>query len=168
MGKSTKAETANRLRDVAKLMVAGAEFAEIRQFASERQWGISDRSIRRYMEKAYKRMAEASKRDSKQLLGRHLMQRRALYARCLKQGDHRTALSVLKDEADLQGVYPQRMSTIRRATARRVGPFPRYPAKNGSCEPSPPSRRKIRSNCGCWSRPTRSAVTVSPIFISPS
>ena len=106
MGKSTKAEMANRLREVTKLLLAGAEFAEIRQFASERQWGITDRSIRRYMEAAYKRMADASRRDEKQLLGRHLMQRRALYARCLKQGDHRTALAVLKDEADLQGVYP--------------------------------------------------------------
>ena len=106
MGKSTKAEMAARLREVTKLLLAGAEFAEIRQFASERQWDVSDRSIRRYMEKAYKRMADASRRDERQLLGRHLMQRRALYARCLKQGDHRTALAVLKDEADLQGVYP--------------------------------------------------------------
>ena len=106
MGKATKAEAMNRLREVTKLLLAGAEFGEIRQFAAERQWDVSDRSIRRYMEVAYKRMADASKRDSKQLLGRHLMQRRALYARCLKQGDHRSALNVLKDEASLQGIYP--------------------------------------------------------------
>lgn len=47
-----------------------------------------------------------SQRDSKQLLGRHLMQRRALYARALKSNDHRTALQVLRDEAELQGLYP--------------------------------------------------------------
>lgn len=129
MGKPTKAETANRLRDVAKLMVAGAEFAEIRQFASERQWGVTDRSIRRYMEKAYKRMAEASKRDSKQLLGRHLMQRRALYARCLKQGDHRTALNVLKDEANLQGVYPPTKIDHSSGNGQESRPVPVLPRK---------------------------------------
>jgi hypothetical protein len=52
MGKATKAEAMNRLREVTKLLLAGAEFAEIRQFAAERQWGITDRSIRRYMEGA--------------------------------------------------------------------------------------------------------------------
>jgi hypothetical protein len=106
MGKATKAEALVRLREVTKLLLAGAEFAEIRQFATDRQWGITDRSVRRYMEIAYKEMVDVSKRNRKELLGRHLMQRRALYARCLKQGDHRTALNVLKDEADLQGLYP--------------------------------------------------------------
>lgn len=71
------------------------------------------------MEIAYKNMVEASRRDRKQLLGRHLMQRRALYARCLKQGDHRTALNVLKDEADLQGLYPPtKIAVSRRAPGR--------------------------------------------------
>jgi hypothetical protein len=128
MGKATKAEAMNRLREVTKLLLAGAEFAEIRQFAAERQWGITDRSIRRYMEAAYKRMADASKRDSKQLLGRHLMQRRALYARCLKQGDHRTALNVLKDEAALQGIYPP--TKIAPTTPDGQHPYPglRQPA----------------------------------------
>lgn len=122
MGKSTKAEMAARLREVTKLLLAGAEFAEIRQFASERQWDVSDRSIRRYMEAAYKRMADASRRDERQLLGRHLMQRRALYGRCLKQGDHRTALAVLKDEADLQGVYPP--TKVAPATPDGQQPYP--------------------------------------------
>jgi hypothetical protein len=44
-------------------------------------------------------------RDQKQLLGRHLMQRRALYARAMKVSDVKTALNVLKDEAQLQGLY---------------------------------------------------------------
>ena len=34
------------------------------------------------------------------------MQRRALYARAIKTNDIRTALSVLKDEAALEGLYP--------------------------------------------------------------
>src|SRR6185437_6820350 len=130
MGKATKAEAMNRLQEVTKLLLAGAEFGEIRQFAAERQWDVSDRSVRRYMEVAYKRMADAAKRDSKQLLGRHLMQRRALYARCLKQGDHRTALNVLKDEAALQGIYPP--TKIAPTTPDGQHPYPglRQPALN--------------------------------------
>jgi hypothetical protein len=34
------------------------------------------------------------------------MQRRALYARALKENDLRTALQVLRDEAALQNLYP--------------------------------------------------------------
>ena len=34
------------------------------------------------------------------------MQRRALYTRCLKSSDYRTALGVLRDEGELQGLYP--------------------------------------------------------------
>ncbi|MFV1990786.1 MAG: hypothetical protein ACC652_08625 [Acidimicrobiales bacterium] len=86
--------------------MAGGEFDEIRQYASARGWDLSDRQLRRYQERAYKRLAATTRRDQEQLLGRHLMQRRALYARSLKTNDIRTALQVLRDEASLEGLYP--------------------------------------------------------------
>jgi hypothetical protein len=69
-------------------------------------------------------LAEAINRDQRQLLGRHLMQRRALYARALKTSDVRTALNVLRDEATLEGLYPsaQKGSSIE----ERLG-LPRPP-----------------------------------------
>jgi hypothetical protein len=103
---STKVAMLERVQEVYKLLLAGAEFAEISQYASERNWDIGERQVRRYMELAYRRMADSTKRDRKQLLGRHLMQRRALYARSLKASDLRTALQTLRDEAELQGLYP--------------------------------------------------------------
>jgi hypothetical protein len=112
----------DRVQEVYKLLLAGAEFAEISQYASERHWNVGERQVRRYMEIAYRRMADSIKRDRKQLLGRHLMQRRSLYARCLKNSDLRTALQTLRDEADLQGLYPP--TKIAPTTPDGTRPYP--------------------------------------------
>jgi hypothetical protein len=106
MAKSNKATVLQRVNDVGRLILAGAEFAEIRQYASDQGWQVSQRQIRRYMERCYKRLAQATERNQSELLGRHLMQRRAIYARSLKSNDLRTALQVLRDEAALEGLYP--------------------------------------------------------------
>lgn len=106
MAKADKATVIKRTNEVLKLLLAGAEFEDIRQYASDKGWQLCYRQIRRYLEWAYKRLAKATHRDQEQLLGRHLMQRRALYARALKTNDIRTALNVLRDEASLEGLYP--------------------------------------------------------------
>jgi hypothetical protein len=80
-----------------------AEFAEIRQFASDSGWNVTDRQLWRYQRAAYRKVVKITERDRVGLLGRHLMQRRSLYARAIKDNDLRTALQVLRDEAELQG-----------------------------------------------------------------
>jgi hypothetical protein len=107
MAKSNRTTVLHRVQEIYQLLLAGAEFADIRQYASERNWNVSERQIQRYIERAYQRFEQQSHRNRKQLWGRHLMQRRAIYARCMKSGDLRTALHVLKDEASLQGIYPE-------------------------------------------------------------
>jgi len=107
MGRSDKCTVIRRVDDVLRLLLAGAEFSEIRQFASASGWDVTDRQIRRYTEAAYRRVAKIARRDRVQLLGRHLMQRRALYARAIKNQDLRTALMILRDEAALQWLYPR-------------------------------------------------------------
>jgi hypothetical protein len=105
MGRSDKATVITRVQEVSKLVLAGAEFADIRQFAADHGWQIGDRQVRRYIELVYERLAESTQRDREQLLGRHLMQRRALYARAVKSSDYRAALMILRDEAELSGLY---------------------------------------------------------------
>jgi hypothetical protein len=105
MAKSNKITAAARVRDVLRLILAGAEFGDIRQFASDRGWNVCDRQIGRYVEKANAHFADAVVHDRNQMLGRHLMQRRALYARALKHNDIKVALMVLQDEAQLLGLY---------------------------------------------------------------
>jgi hypothetical protein len=50
-------------------------------------------------------MVEILNRNREQLFGRHVLQRRAILARCMKINDYRTALAVLRDEAQLEGLY---------------------------------------------------------------
>jgi hypothetical protein len=106
MAKSSKATVLKRVQEVTRLILAGAEFPDLRQYAAEQDWKVSERQLHRYMSMAHKNMAKAVRRNTEELVGRHLMQRRALYARCIKANDLRTALSVLMDEASLQGIYP--------------------------------------------------------------
>lgn len=106
MPKATRATKQQRIHEVMQLILAGAEFADIWQYVSERAWQVSERQTRRYLEAAYDRITQVLEREASHLLGRHLMQRRALYARCLKANDIRTALIVLHDEAQLLGLYP--------------------------------------------------------------
>lgn len=103
--KSDKATIVRRVNEVLRVVLVGGDFDEIRQYAKAQGWGVSDRQLRRYQERAHQKFAQHTQRDQKQLLGRHLMQRRALYARALKTNDIRTALHVLRDEASLQGLY---------------------------------------------------------------
>lgn len=103
--KATQAQIEERVSAVLKLRVAGAEFDDIRQYAAENQWGVSDRQLWRYVEKSDEAMAKALEKDRGKLLARHLMQRRLLYAKALETGDWRGALAALKDEADLQRLY---------------------------------------------------------------
>ncbi len=96
---ASKSTIRHRVQEVLRLTLAGAEFPEIRQHATQQGWEVSDRQIRRYMEAAYRHFSKMTIRDVEQLLGRHIMQRRSLFARALKNNDLRTALAILQDEA---------------------------------------------------------------------
>ena len=123
MAKSTKGVVMQRLQDLTKLILAGADFGDIQQFAASQNWNVSLRQLRRYQEQVYARLAESTQRNRTQLLGRHLMQRRALYARAVKISDLRAALLILKDEAELEGLYPPRKITaVSRTDQEAVRP----------------------------------------------
>jgi hypothetical protein len=121
MAKSNTATVIRRVNEVGRLILSGAEFAEIRQYAADQNWRVSGRQIRRYMQRCYTRLAQATDRDRKELLGRHLMQRRAIYARSLKNNDLRTALQTLRDEAELEGLYPSPQASAEQALKHSLG-----------------------------------------------
>jgi hypothetical protein len=106
--RSSKIETAARVEEVFKLRLGGAEFADIRQFASapERQWGVSDRQIWRYITAADRLVKERFDARAEHLLNRHILQRRQLYAHAMGAGDWATALRVLDSEAKLERLFP--------------------------------------------------------------
>ena len=98
--KSTKAEIAQRVEEVLRIRLDGAEFHDIVQYASEKAWKVGERQLRNYMAATDDLLAARLEKDRDKLLARHIAQRRSLYARALNAADYRTALAVAKDEAE--------------------------------------------------------------------
>jgi hypothetical protein len=116
--KQTKAVVVRRVEEVLRIILDGAEFWDVREYAREMEaqegsaWHLadgekplSDGQLRRYVTRAHKLIAESNRASRGKLLRRHLAQRRNLYAKAVSQGDVKAALAVLKDEADLLGLY---------------------------------------------------------------
>lgn len=112
MAKSTKAEVAQRVQEVLEIRLAGAMFHDIRSYAVEKGWKVGDNQLLKYIVAANKLLAEDLKGGRKQILSRHLAQRRTLYARAFADGDWRTALAVLRDEAEMYALYPEPESEL--------------------------------------------------------
>jgi hypothetical protein len=108
MPKVDNATYRRRVVEVMDLLVAGVESKEIIQHAAKNGWNVRDRQIRNYVASAYKDLSGVLDRDVAELRGRHLAQRRHLYRQAMKttSPDLRAALQILKDEAELLGLYP--------------------------------------------------------------
>lgn len=104
--KSTNLEVQSRVEDVLRIRLDGAEMWDIREYAREKGWAVSDAQLYRYLARADGMIAESAMADRPALVRLHLAKRRALYARCVQSGEMRTALSCLQDEAQLLGLYP--------------------------------------------------------------
>jgi hypothetical protein len=117
--KATKAQIQTRVEEVLRIRLDGAEFWDVREYAREKEreagssWELppggkplSDGQLWRYITRADQLIAESCRASRKKLLRRHLAQRRNLFAKAVSSGDIRTALAVLRDEAELQGIYP--------------------------------------------------------------
>jgi hypothetical protein len=106
--RSTKAELLQRVEQVFKMRLGGAEFADIREYATApaQSWNVSDSQLWRYIAAADKLVKERFDAEAEHLLARHLLQRRQLYAHAMGAGDFGTALRVVQDEAKLEGLYP--------------------------------------------------------------
>jgi hypothetical protein len=103
--RATQAEVAARVEEVLYCRLNGAEFHDLQAHAREKGWTVSDRQLWRYVEAADQLLGERFETDRERLFRRHVCQRRALYARALQDGDYRTALVILRDEAQLHGLY---------------------------------------------------------------
>jgi hypothetical protein len=120
--KPSDGELAIRVQTVLTMRLNGAELHDLRAHALEQGWNVSDRTIRRYIDRADDLMIEGFEADREKLLKRHVTQRRNLYARALNDGDNRTALAVLKDEGELIGLYLKRELTPFEALMASVPP----------------------------------------------
>ncbi len=118
--KATKAEIAGRVEEVLRIRLDGAQFHDIVQYGAEKQWGVGERQLWKYVAASDRLLTKRLENDRDKLFARHVAQRRALYARAVNASDYRTALAVVKDEAELEGLYP---STKHEVTGKNGGPI---------------------------------------------
>lgn len=110
--KSDRTTVKRRVETVLHMRLAGAEFADIREYAAEdhpetgRPWNVSDSQLWRYIKAGDKLLALTLDKDRERNLNRHLAARRALLGRCLAAGDFSNARQLLADEAKLLDLYP--------------------------------------------------------------
>jgi hypothetical protein len=116
--KADNATVAQRVEEVLRIRLDGAEYHDILQYAAEKGWGINERQIRTYIQRADDLLVERQECSRKRTIARHVAQRQALYARCVNAADFRTALAILADLAKLRGIYPdQEMKELRQLAA---------------------------------------------------
>jgi hypothetical protein len=97
-----------RVEQVFKMRLGGAEFADIAEYAAapEQNWQVSVRQLWRYIAAADALVKERFNARADHLLNRHILQRRQLYAHAMAAGDYSTALRVLDSEAKLENLFP--------------------------------------------------------------
>jgi hypothetical protein len=103
--KATRAEVLQRVEEIYSIRLAGAGFHDIREYAREKKWGVSDSQLYRYLEQADDIIRDSLAKDRLMLLDLHIARRRMLFARCVESGDWRAALAVARDEALLYRLY---------------------------------------------------------------
>jgi hypothetical protein len=130
--RATRAQVLQRVEEVLRIRLDGAEFWDVREYAREKEkeagsaWELkdgakplSDGQLWRYVGRADELIAASCRSSRKRLLRRHLAQRRNLTAKAISAGDYRAALAALRDEAELQKLYPSRRVEL---TGKRGGP----------------------------------------------
>lgn len=106
--KSDKATVAQRVEEVLRIRLSGAQFHDIVQYAAEKGWGVNDRQIREYIRRTDDLLVERHEKKRRPLIARRVAQREELFARCINAADFRTALAVLIDLDKLRGLYPEK------------------------------------------------------------
>lgn len=109
-GKADNTTIAVRVEEVLAIRLDGAQFHDIVQYASKKGWGVCERQLRRYIERADELLTTRHEKDRDKLLTFHHAARMALYARCVNAADYGNARATLADEAKLRGLYPAEKS----------------------------------------------------------
>jgi hypothetical protein len=117
--RATAAERAARVELLVNLRLNGGEIQDALALAAEQGWGIGPREVHRLVRKADRAIVQTVEKDRERLIGHHVAKRRALYARCVADGDYRGALAVLDSEAQLLGLFAPKNVNLSR-TERTV------------------------------------------------
>ena len=103
--KSDAAEVARRVEEVLRIRLDGAQFHDVVQYAAEKEWGLKERQVRTYIQRADEKLVERQDKNRRRLVARHVAQRESLFARAVNGADYRTALAVIDSLAKMQGLF---------------------------------------------------------------
>jgi hypothetical protein len=96
-----------RIEEVLQILALGGDYRDVRQYSIEQGWGLSDRTLFRYQQRAALLAYKQQEKKREQLLAMHILRRRTIYSRAMESGDLRTALAAADAEAKLQGLMPR-------------------------------------------------------------
>jgi hypothetical protein len=102
--KSPTAIVEQRVSEIHQLLLAGVRRREILQFASKKQWAISDRAVDEYIARAKEQIRATAEVDRSLELGRAIQRLNDLYRASISNGDHRTALHVQRELSSMLGL----------------------------------------------------------------
>ena len=105
MANPTKATMNIRINAVASMILQGVSREKILKYANDEGWGVSNRTIDRYVAVARDGFEEVAKVNLKFELGRALSRLDDLYARSVATQDYKNALNIIKERAALVGLY---------------------------------------------------------------
>lgn len=106
--KADRATIRRRVDEVLRLLLDGKTVPEICQDASVIGWGVGERTVRRYAARAFESLADITEKKRRQLFGQHRIRREVLYQQARASGELGVALAILKDDAELLGLYPSK------------------------------------------------------------
>jgi hypothetical protein len=122
--KSSPATVRLRIAEITRMRLAGAEFADIVEYAGKKDhlngkksWNVGHSCIRKYISQSNADIARDLEKDRGVVLNMHMMQSRYLYARAIDQGDVKAALSVMVNEAKLHNLYPEKPGPLEQLLA---------------------------------------------------
>jgi hypothetical protein len=117
--RASNANMEQRILSILQIRLDGAQAWDLCHYVSEKElageppWTMDpdgkplcERTIQRYMVEVNERISAACLTLEKNSVHLAISQRRGLYARTMEEGDHRTALAVLQDLAQLADLYP--------------------------------------------------------------
>ncbi len=136
--KRTRAETPlvqARVDEVTRLRLEGYERRDVQGFVREQEqrpgslWHeagtppMSITAVDNYLSKADDSLREKHDRTRQHARRRHLAQRRHLYRRLVAKGEEADAAKILKDEAEMLGLYPPKKTaeTDARGKDKKAG-----------------------------------------------
>ena len=120
--KANKEISHERVVEVSECLLDGLSTYAIVQKYTE-IWNLKRRQIETYVRKARDLHGEIFEREIKNNLNWHLITRRKLYERAIKEKNYNEARNVLKDLAELQGLYKIRIESESKETHEHVYVF---------------------------------------------